>query len=105
MEKLEFLIALFSSLSAIIALGVKLWKTFSLLINEKKYSQLFDIVTKAVIEAEAIYLLSGEEKKDRVMETVQKAAETLGVKEYDSERISYLIESIIEVTKKVNVKN
>ena len=105
MEKLEFLIALFSALSAIIALGVKLWQTVSSLINEKKYSELFDIVAKAIIEAETIYSLSGEEKKEKVMDITQRSAEALGIKEFDSERISYLIESIIEITKKVNVKN
>ena len=104
MEKLEFFIALFSALSAILALGVKLWQTFSSLINEKRYSQLFDIATKAIIEVEAIRSLSGEEKKERVMNSLQSAANALGVKNFDAERISDLIESIIEVTKKVNVK-
>lgn len=103
MEKLELLVALFSVLSAIIALAIKLWKTFSSLINEKKYSQLFDIVSQAIVEAEAIYSLSGEEKKDRVMETVRKAADAIGIDKLDTERISYLIETIIEITKKVNV--
>lgn len=104
MEKLEFLIAILSALSAIVALVLKLWQVFSSLINEKKYSELFDIVAKAVIEAEQIYSLSGEEKKERVMDAVAKAAEELDVKEFDAERISYLIDSIIEITKKVNVK-
>ena len=105
MERLEFVIALLSSLSAIIALAVKLWQTFSSLINEKKYAQLFDLVSEAIIEAEAISSLSGEEKKARVMETAEKAADALGIEHFDAERISYLIETIIDITKKVNVKN
>ena len=104
MERLEFIIALFSALSATIALIVKLFMVASELIKEKKYSELFDIVSKAIVEAEAIYSLSGEEKKERVMETAKNAAETLGIKDFDAERISYLIETIIEITKKVNVK-
>lgn len=105
MEKLEFVIALLSSLAAIIALAAKLWQTLTSLINEKKYAQLFDLVSDAIIEAEAIYSLSGEEKKARVMETAQKAADALGIEGFDAERISALIETIIEVTKKVNVTN
>ena len=102
MEKLEFLVALLSALSAIIALAIKLWQTFSSLINERKYSQLFDIVARAMVEAEGLHSLSGEEKKDRVMEAVQNAADSLRIEGFDAERISDVIETIIEITKKVN---
>ena len=105
MKELEFIIALLSSLSAIIALAVKLWQTLSSLINEKKYAQLFELVSDAIVEAEEISSLSGDEKKSRVMDAVEKAAESLGIEGFDSERISSLIETIIDVTKKVNVKN
>ena len=37
------------------------------------------------------------------MEMVQNAADELKIENFDSERISELIESIINVTKKVNV--
>lgn len=103
MEKLDFIITLLSSLSAILALAVKLWQTISNLVNEKKYSKLFDFVADAIVCVEEISELSGEEKKAKVMEMVQNAADELKIENFDSERISELIESIINVTKKVNV--
>lgn len=103
MEKLEFIIALLSSLSAILALAMKLWRTVSDLLNEKRYSKLFELISDAIIEAEELSELSGEEKKSRVMELAEKAASDLGIENFDAERISSVIESIINVTKKVNV--
>ena len=104
MEKLEFIIACLSALSAILALIVKLKSTIASLINEKKYSELFEIISDSIIEAEAIHLLSGEEKKARVMESAQRAADALGIEAFDSERISSLIDVIVDVSKRVNVK-
>ena len=104
MENLEFLVALLSSLSALVALIIKLYRTLSSLINERKYAELFDIVSNSIIEAEALCCLSGEEKKARVMEVAQSAADSLGIEGFDAERISSVIETIIEVSKKVNVK-
>ena len=103
MEKLEFIIALLSSLSAVLALAVKLWHTFATLINEKKYSNLFDYVAEAVIRVEELTELSGEEKKERAMEIIQSAADQLEIEAFDAERISSVIETIIDITKKVNV--
>ena len=105
MEKLEFIIALLSALSAVLALAVKLWKTFATLINEKKYSRLFDYIAEAVIYAEELSGLSGDEKKDRAMELIQNAADQLNIQNFDSERISIVIDTIIDVSKKVNAKN
>ena len=104
MEKLELIIAFLSSLSAIIALIMKLKSTIASLINEKKYSELFEIISDSIIEAETIRSLSGEEKKTRVMDTAQKAADALGIEEFDAERISSLIDLIVDVSKRVNVK-
>lgn len=103
MERLEFAVALLSSLSAILALLVKLYRTLASLINERKYSELFEMITDSIIEAEAISSLSGEEKKARVMESAEKAADALGIEGFDAERISAVIETVVEVTKKVNV--
>ena len=103
MEKLELIIAFLSSLSAILALIMKLKRTLASLINEKKYSELFELLSDAIIEAESILSLTGEEKKNRVMDTAQKAADALGIEEFDSERISSLIDTIVEVSKRVNV--
>ena len=103
MEKLEFIIALLSSLSAILALLLKLKHTLSSLIDEKKYSELFELISDAMIEAEEISSLSGEEKKARVLENAKRAADALGIEKFDSERISCVIETIVEVSKKVNV--
>lgn len=103
MERLEFAVALLSSLSAILALLVKLYRTLASLINERKYSELFEMITDSIIEAEAISSLSGEEKKARVMESAERAADALGIEGFDAERISAVIETVVEVTKKVNV--
>ena len=103
MEKLEFIIALLSSLSAILALAMKLWRTVSDLLNEKRYSQLLELISEAIIEAEELSELSGEKKKSRVMELAEKAASDLGIENFDADRISSVIESIINLTKKVNV--
>ena len=105
MESLEFIIALLSSLSAILALAVKLWQTFVALVNEKKYEKLFDYIADAVIYAEELSGLSGDEKKDRAMELIQSAADQLNIQSFDSERISLVIDTIVDVSKKVNAKN
>ena len=103
MEKLELTVALLSSLSAILALIIKLYRTLASLINERKYAELFEMISSSIVEAETISSLSGEEKKARVMENAERAAEALGIEGFDAERISAVVETIVEVTKKVNV--
>lgn len=104
MTTMEFIITLLSALSAILALAVKLWQTLSELINEKRYAKLFEAVSESIISVEELSTLSGEEKKSKAMELIQAAADELGVKNFDSSRISVLIDEIIEITKRVNTE-
>lgn len=102
MESIEFVITVLSSLCALIAMAVKLCRIIAALADEKKYSELFEIISAAMIEAEEIAALSGEEKKARVIEAAEAAADELGIHSFDAERISDLIEAVIKITKKVN---
>ena len=102
MNNIEIAITFLSSLAAVIALGLKLYQVIRQLVEEKKYSKLFETVAEAMIHVEGLSELSGEEKKARVMELTKESASRLGVESFDPDRISDLIESIIRITKKVN---
>lgn len=103
MTNAELIAATLSALAAIIILIGRLWQTVKALIVEKKYSKLFAIVAEAMIYVETLSSLSGEEKKTKVMEMSEEAAKKLGLAELDRERISKLIETVIRLTKKINV--
>ena len=103
MTNTEIIAAILSALAAVVILIGRLWQTVKALIIEKKYSKLFAVIAEAMIYAESLLGLSGEEKKARVMEMAEEAAKKLGLAELDRERISDLIETIIRLTKKINV--
>ncbi len=103
MTNTEIIAAILSALAAVVILIGRLWQTVKALIIEKKYSKLFAVIAEAMIYAEGLLGLSGEEKKARVMEMAEEAAKKLGLAELDRERISDLIETIIRLTKKINV--
>ena len=103
MTNTEIIAAILSALAAVVILIGRLWQTVKALIIEKKYSKLFAVIAEAMIYAEGLLGLSGEEKKARVMEMAEEAAKKLGLAELDRDRISDLIETIIRLTKKINV--
>ena len=105
MTNTELIAATLSAVAAIVILIGRLWHTLKALINEKKYSKIFGIVAEAMIYVEELSELSGAEKKARVMETVEEAAVRLGIAQLDRERISELIETVVRLTKKINVTN
>ena len=105
MSKIELVIAIMSSLVALVMIISKLIKHLTLLIDEKKYSTIFKIVGEAMMYVEGLSCLSGDEKKEKVMEMVDMTAKQLDVAILDRESISALIEEIIRLTKHINVNH
>ena len=105
MSKIDLVIAIMSSLVAVIMIISKLTKKFTTLIDEKKYSAVFKIIGEAMIYVEELSGLSGDEKKDKVMEMVDMTVKQLDVTILDRESISALIEEIIRLTKNINVNH
>ncbi len=105
MTNTDLIVAILSTLAAVVLLVGRLWQTLRTLIREKRYSKLFTIVAEAMVYVESLSDLSGGAKKAKVMEMTEEAAKQLGIAELDRERISELIETVIRLTKQINVKS
>ena len=102
MTKAEIIAAILSALAAFIILAGKLFNVTKKLISEKKYSKLFGIVVEAMEYVEVIAGMSGEDKKAKAMELSEEAARLVGISDVDRQLISDMIETIIDLSKKIN---
>lgn len=95
------IIAILTGLVTAIPLVVQLVKYVQEAIKGKNYSSVMALVLNLMIEAEEKYS-EGAQKKEYVIGTIKSMEKTLNY-DIDEEAISAMIDSIIDVTKKVNV--
>lgn len=101
MDKLELLMQIAVSLAAIIPLIVALVKFVVKSVKEKNWLQMVNLALKLIAEAEGMFE-TGADKKAYVMQMVKAAAKELNY-DLDEDALSNLIDSIIGITKTVNV--
>lgn len=106
MEHVELIIsAIISILTGLITcipLVVKLVQVIKDSVKSKNWTALMQLILKLMSEAETVYS-TGAEKKDYVMNSVVALKDTLNY-DVDMDAVSAMIDSLVEVTKVINVK-
>lgn len=97
------IVALLTGLATAIPLVIKLVEYCQKAIKEKNWSRVLELVQSLIVTAENKFD-NGGDKKEWVMEQVKSSAKTINY-DIDMEAISKLIDSLIALTKKVNVSN
>lgn len=100
MEYLDVILSIVAGLAAAIPLVVKLVQYVQAAVKEKNWNKLLDLVMNLMEEAE-IKFADGATRKEWVMAMVQASAESINYN-VDMEAISELIDSLCDLTKKVN---
>lgn len=100
MEYLDVILSIVAGLAAAIPLVVKLVQYVTAAVKEKNWNKLLDLVMNLMEEAE-IKFADGATRKEWVMAMVQASAESINYN-VDMEAISELIDSLCDLTKKVN---
>lgn len=102
MEWLKLIIAMLSGIAACIPLVIKLIDYIKALYKEKNWSKLIVIVSNFMAEAETLYP-DGASKKDYVINSVMDISKTIDYP-VDREMLSELIDSLVTLSKKVNIE-
>jgi len=102
METVQLIIQLIISVIPMIPLVIALVKFIIKSIQEKNWRQVVNLALKLIGEAEGMFS-TGAEKKEYVMRMIKAAAKELNYA-IDDDSLSALIDSIVNVTKTVNVK-
>ena len=102
MDYVNVILQILTNLVVIIPLVIELVKFVKMAIKEKNWKKLIELLTALIIEAESKFS-SGAEKKEWVVSMIKASADTI---QYDisEEQLSELIDSIVGITKKVNIK-
>ena len=100
MEYLDVILSIVAGLAAAIPLVVKLVQYVTAAVKEKNWNKLLDLVMSLMEEAE-IKFADGATRKEWVMAMVKASAESINY-DVDMEAISELIDSLCDLTKKVN---
>ncbi len=93
-------LSILAGLLTAIPLVVALVRSVSLRVKEKNWQALLSLVLSLMEQAET-RLATGSERKEWVLAMVKAQADRINY-EYDSERLSALIDEIISMTKTVN---
>ena len=101
MEWYEIVINILSGLVVMIPLVVKLVEWVQKAIQEKNWNQLIVLVMNLMAEAE-VKFDNGTDRKSWVLSMVEASAKTINYT-VDLEQVSILIDSLCEMSKKVNV--
>mgnify|MGYP002520574607 CR=1 FL=1 len=99
---LQIVAYVLSSLAIVIPLVVNLVKYVKKAVQEKNWNTLVKLILGYIKEAETNYA-TGADKKEWVMSMAKQTAKEIGF-ELDEETLSNLIDSIVEMSKKVNIK-
>ena len=102
MEWLKLVIAILSGISACIPLVIKLINVLRELYKEKNWSKLVVIATNFMAEAETLYP-DGASKKEYVINSIMAISKTIDYP-VDKEMLSELIDSLVTLSKKVNIE-
>ena len=100
MEYLDVILSIVAGLAAAIPLVVKLVQYVTAAVKEKNWNKLLDLVMNLMEEAE-IKFADGATRKEWVKAMVKASAESINY-DVDMEAISELIDSLCDLTKKVN---
>ena len=100
MEWYEIIISILSGLAATIPLAIQLVKWIGKAIEEKNWNQLITLVMNLMAEAE-VKFDNGTERKQWVLSMVEASAKTINYP-VDLEQVGLLIDSLCEMSKKVN---
>ena len=100
MEYLDIILSIVAGLAAAIPLVVKLVQYVTAAVKEKNWNKLLDLVMNLMEEAEEKFA-DGATRKEWVMAMVQASAESINY-DIDMAAISELIDSLCDLTKKVN---
>lgn len=100
MEYLDIILSIVAGLAAAIPLVIKLVQYVQAAVKEKNWNRLLDLVMNLIEEAE-IKFDDGATRKEWVMAMVQASADSINY-DVDMEAISELIDSLCDLTKKVN---
>ena len=100
MEYLDIILSIVAGLAAAIPLVIKLVQYVTAAVKEKNWNKLLDLVMSLMEEAEQKFA-DGATRKEWVMAMVQASAESINY-DIDLAAISELIDSLCDLTKKVN---
>ena len=100
MEWYEILISVLSGLAAVIPLVIQLVKYVEKAVKEKNWSDLLDLVTNLVQEAETKFD-TGADRKEWVLMMVKASADTINY-DIDLEQVSQLIDKLVAMSRVVN---
>jgi len=88
--------AIIFGLGSIIAVSIELFPLIFELMRDKKFRELFSIVNDVVYAVESLDGLTSLQKKNQAMAAVKKICYQRDI-EFDSEKVSNMIESIIDI--------
>ena len=103
MEILELIIEILAGLMIVIPLVVKLIEYVKKSVLEKNWNNLIHLLLNLIASAEEKFD-NGADRKQWVIAMVQASANTINYPISEQE-LSKLIDNLVELTKKVNVKN
>ena len=101
---IQLIVLIFAALAVLIPLGVKLYRTSRDLVREKNWPRLVAALSKYMEEAERLFE-KGADRRVWVLSMIQSTAEQLDytLTEADMKNLGDLIDTLIEMTKVVNV--
>lgn len=102
MDYVNLIVQVLANLIVVIPLVIELVKYVQKAIKEKNWAKLIEMTTALIVEAEEKFK-TGAEKKEYVISMVKASADIINY-DISEEQLSALIDSTIELTKKVNVK-
>ena len=102
MEWLNIIASILSGLAVCIPLAIKLVEYIKKAVKAKNWTVLMQLIMQLMTDAESRYD-NGVARKEFVMSSIEHIKESLNY-DVDMAVISTMIDSIVEATKKINVK-
>lgn len=99
----EIIVAILAGLAVCIPVVVGLIRSVRQNVEEKRWDLLMKKAIGLMITAEDLFE-TGSVKKDYVVVLLKKAAEELDLP-YDEEKVSAMIDAMVELSKQINVSN
>lgn len=96
------ILPIISGIIACVPLALKLIEYAQKVVKERNWKAVVQLVLKLMAEAERLYA-SGAEKKQYVLASIKAMEDTLQY-DIDEKAIGELIDSIVLITKQVNIK-
>lgn len=102
MDILDLILAIVTGVAACVPLVIQLVKYIKEAARSKNWAPLMQLVLKLMTEAEANYS-TGAERKEYVLDSINAIKNTLNY-DVDMKVVEEMIDSIIDATKKINIK-